>query len=330
MATTSFKRKKFGMVKPVKPAKVKLKKPDVRELTRYYAAIAKYGAHQQLDNVCYAMNWWEGFLTYYNVAVNIDLRTTAQSRKIADALSYRKAGYIATNDKTKIDAFIKSIYYLESLARMIGFKVPALKEYVEDGDKQAKKHITIISNLQPRHERVMNFLAEMFPSCPLSIIVVPQIIDGVTGKELGRKIDHTKNTMYYSRKQMKAMAWTIRHEGILSMAMQEAWWLSRGMSFKKEQLIVDHEKWGKNNFMLMMDFEKWARRADTPSRLAKKPKKVAPKKSDIAELSPLSDAIGELAEKKRVEKQLATGEIVSMEPFDLEEYHTQAVIKAGR
>lgn len=296
MATTSFKRKKYGQVKPVKAAKVKLKKPDIRELTRYYAAIAKYGVWQQLDNVCYAMHWWDGFLKWYEQAVHIDYRTTSQARKITDALQYRKAGVLAPLDKTKIDAFVKSMYYLEGLTRMIGFKVPLLKKYVDAGEQAAKKNKGVLDALEPRFSKITGLLAKMFSSCPLSIVVVPQIVDGVTGKDIPRKLDHTKNTIYYSRRQVKAMKWTLRNEGYLALAIDEAWWLSRAMSFGKDQFIPEHTKWLKTYNQLMNDFDKWARRADTPTRLAKKPAK--PKKQTEEEL------------------KLATAEIISMEPME--------------
>src|SRR6267154_3872544 len=101
MATTSFKRKKYGMVKEVKQRKVKLKKPDIRELAKYYRAVAKYGVWQQLDNMCYAMNWWEGAVAWFSSNTPPGELTTAQARKIQLAMQFRREGLAAKSDKQK-------------------------------------------------------------------------------------------------------------------------------------------------------------------------------------------------------------------------------------
>src|SRR5579862_6602004 len=115
MATTSFKRKKYGMVKEVKQRKVKLKKPDVRDLARYYRAVAKYGVWQQLDNMCYAMNWWEGAVAWFSSNTPPGEMTTAQARKITQAMKYRKAALTAKSDHDKILFYMNSIWLLEEL-----------------------------------------------------------------------------------------------------------------------------------------------------------------------------------------------------------------------
>jgi hypothetical protein len=309
MSTKSFKRKTYGQVKPVKTKKVKPVRPNVRELKNYYSAVAKYGVWQQLDNVCYAMAWWDSFLNYYDGTVAKDLRSAAMSRKVSQALAYRKEGYKAVTDKNKIIAFCNSIRVLEELAKIVGFRVPAMKEYIEAGEKAAKKHKVVLESYDVRFERITKLITDMFPSSTLLVVVVPRIVDGLTGKDIGRKLDHTKNTIYYSRDQIKKLKWIIRNEGLLSFAISEAWWFARGMALT--QTGIKDERRLKYYYQLMWDFEKWARRVDTPARLAKKPKKA-----------------------KTVEEHLATDEIVSIEPMTDTEYQverdTKLITEMGR
>lgn len=313
MATTSFKRKTYGQVKEVKHRKAKPKKPDVRELARYYRAIAKYGAWQQLDNVCYAMKWWEGTLAWFYDTTPKEYISTAMARKIKLALGYRKGGQEATNDYDKIEMFTNAMYVFEGFARMIDFKVPLLRKYMKEGEQNAKKHKGILDKLVPKHEKHTSLLNRMFPDCTLSFVVVPRIIDPVSGKDIGRKMDHSKNTFYYSREMMKALRHVLRTRGVLALALEEAWWLSRAMSFKDNGglHLPDPSVHLRLYEKLLENFEVWARRKDTPARLAKKPAK--PKKDVTKEPSVL---VVIDKEQDEIEEHLLNDPIISVEEID--------------
>jgi len=279
MATTSFKRKKYGMVKPVKPRKVIVPKPDVRQLARYYKAIATHGIWSQIDNVQYALDWWNHWVVWFDAKYKKDALTTTQARKLTQALQFRKHGITARQDSEKIAAYSNAITYFEALSKLIDFKVPLFAKYVEEGEKNAKKHKVILDKLADNksYDRITSLLAKMFRSCPLQLIVVPQIMDPVKGMDIGRKIDHTKNTFYYSRKQVKAMRVRLRKEGHLSLALSEAWWLARAMAIprskEKVMLLPDKAKHLEYHQELLDDFYMWACSKEAPAKLVKRPAK---------------------------------------------------------
>lgn len=296
MATTSFKRPKYGFVKPVKTRKAKLKKPDLRELARYYKAVATYGMWNQIDNMCFAMHWWEDFLKWYDEAIGKEHRTTAQAKHLQHALSARLRGIKAQTEKQKILMFSGAMLSFEKLAKLVDIKVPAFAPYIKQGDIAAAKNKAILVKMEPRFERITSLLSAMFSSCQLSIVVVPQIIDA-TGKEIGRKLDHTKDTIYYSRKMMKALRTRLRKEGYLAIALEEAYWLARGMSIVDQR--VDTVKHFENYMKLLDNFNHWASKKDTPTRLVRKPTKVKKMKKPI--------------DVEAVEEKLKTAEILSIE-----------------
>jgi hypothetical protein len=274
MATTSFKRKKYGMVKPIKERKKIIPKPDVRQLARYYKAVASQGIWSKIDNVCYAMDWWAKWVIWFDSKYKRDQLTTTQARKLTQALQFRSHAVAAKQDGEKIAAYTNSITNFEALAKLIDFKVPLFAKYVEEGEKNAKKHKTILGKLADNksYDRITSLLAKMFRSCPLQLVVVPQITDPVKGLDIGRKIDHTKNTFFYSRKQIKAMRVLLRKEGVLSLALSEAWWLARAMAMPRNKMLIPDKAIQLDAYTTLLDdFYKWASSKEAPSKLVRRP-----------------------------------------------------------
>jgi hypothetical protein len=284
MATTSFKRKKYGMVKPIKQRKVIVPKPDARQLARCYKAVATHGIWSKIDNVCYAMEWWGSWTVWFDAKYNNENMTSAQAKKLSAALTYRKQAVAARQDAEKVACYTNSIRAFEELAKLIDFKVPLFTKYVTEGEKNAKKHKVILDKLASNksHDRILGLLAKMFRSCPLALIVVPQITDPVKGIDIGRKSDHTRTKFYYSRKQIKAMRVLLRKQGVLALALSEAWFLARAMAIPpgKGMLLPNTEKHLGYFELYMRDFEAWAHTKEAPSKLVKRPTKKK-KKIDV-------------------------------------------------
>jgi hypothetical protein len=90
---------------------------------------------------------------------------------------------------------------------------------------------------------------------------------------------------------MQAMRKVWRTKGILAIAIEEAWWLSRAMSIRwvKNYAGIDQKQHVENYRKLMEDFEEWARNKDTPARLARKPSKLKPKLDEVEETELTTD-----------------------------------------
>ena len=270
MASRSFKQKQYGKVKPVKQKVEKIPKPDVRELKRIYKSIAKQGVWTKLDTICLAMSWWDDALPWMRAQKTFSLK----AKLVAEGLSLRKQGWACSTENAKIDNFIKAskVFQKASLGML---KVPAIEVSIKLGDKVAKKHNAVKDNMADKYSKLTDILAAVFPSCTIAVEVVPTIIDPLTGDKLPKKIDHTKDKIYYSREYAKYAIARWRSQGFMFVVIDEAFTLSRAMSFPKVNdgsFKVDPALWVRNYQRLLNDFAVWAAKADTPKRLVKKAK----------------------------------------------------------
>lgn len=271
MASTSFARKKYGRVKPVKQKKVKTPKPSVRELKLIYRAIAKEGAWTKIDNLCHAMHWWEKAIVW--VADTKEM-TTGVARLFDKAIRIKNVGMASHIEKEKGSSFIAAIELFERAIKVY-FKAPSIKKALALGEESAKKVKQVKNSLNARYSKLLSLIAAMFPSCSLSIEIVPRISDAASGNFIDRKFDHTLGVMYFSRSCVKDLQTLVRTKGVLAFAIQEGYWLARSMSIPKDatgRFIVDKEKLIDNYVLLMSDFYNWAVKYG-PSKLVRKPSK---------------------------------------------------------
>jgi len=298
----SFKKKKYGMVKPVRVKKEKLKKPVARELASIYSGIAKQGVYAKLDNIAYAMHWYDSMLIWYREQPIS--KATDKARAILKALESRKAGQKTVSDRAKTTHFITAIRTLEKLALGAGLKVPSIDAAIKLGDATAKKNKAVLDKIQPKHARVLALLTAPGYTT-LDLVVVPQIIDGATGRRLPRKYDHTKDVIYYSRDHVRSLEKLLRQKGLLAVTLQEVYYISRAASLSRDGR-ADYSKWLGEYAKCMACFQQWCEKEPTaPKQLVKR--KVKKKKGEKIDMR------GPTMEE--VEENLRNGEIVLIEPL---------------
>lgn len=260
--------KSSGKVRPIKKRVQKLSKPNVIELKRIYRDLVKHGAWTKLDNICAALQWWDSVVLWLT-----DKEETLSGEKakyLSQALNRRRAGLEAQTEKEKIAEYISMIGLLEKASADV-LKVPPIKAVLKKAQATNIKLLKIKNRLTPKFSKLLDTLHAMFRHCPIEIEVVPYIRDGM--HELPRKFDHVQEKMYYSRNHAKSLVSMYRKEGPLMVALQEAFFLSRAMSYEGHgSFKIDYKRYTENLALLMADFTAWARLPEAPKTLIRRAK----------------------------------------------------------
>lgn len=270
-------------VRPVRHKKEKVVKPNINELKRVYRVLSREAEWTSLDTISVALHWWDTTLLWLNGKV--EKLSSKQAENIAKALRHRRQGFGAATSKEKLVNYIATIRYMEKAVH--GYlKTPRIEDVLKKASVTKAKMDKLKHKMAPKFSKLVDLLHAMFSSCPLEIEVVPYIRDISSGEMIARKFEHTLNKMYYSRAHAKELAVLVRREGLLAVAIQECFYLSRAMSFtdsKDGSFKIDHKQWVKNQNLLLANFLNWSRKAETPKRLVKK---AETKKVKIKKVSP--------------------------------------------
>lgn len=227
--TNVWKRKSYGgKVKPVKNRIRKTPKPGTGALRKVYSKMSKAGEWAVLDNLCLAIQTYEPVVAY--LGLNVQKMTVPQAKAFRDGLHSRLASYTATTDEDKKACLIKAITALEKSSTGI-LKLPSLKPYLDRASKKHKKLNGLKDKIQPKYDRLLKALHELFPESGLTFEVVPFVLDPVSNGQIARKFDHSRFTVYYSRAHAKDLLKKLRSEGLMPVFIEESIFISRAMSF---------------------------------------------------------------------------------------------------
>jgi hypothetical protein len=165
--------------------------------------------------------------------------------------------------------FVSAIKYLERGLREY-LKLPKIAEAVTLGESAAKKHKAKQNALTPRFQKLIDQMHAMFDGV-LTMEVVP-VLQGGRNLNMGeRKVDHTLNTIFYSKDCAKSLQKLIIKEGVMALAIQEAYYWSRALSMKDN--FITSSDWASNYQKLMTSFRLWAKNPKAPRTLIKRPAK---------------------------------------------------------
>lgn len=289
--STAWKKKTYGMVKPVKKLKVPPPaKPSILDLHAIYRRIAKSSNGHHLDHFADALYWWQKATKYIKHKRPLD--AIAMSRIYLLVCDWIRKGQAATTNDEKERCFIGAINAYRQYASGI-FETNIVTPYLIEYRAHNKKAKKVMQKLAPRFDPFLTLLASCFASCEFTLQVVPDI-DGNRGP--GRKFDHDLGKMVYTRALAVKLVKQYRQRGLLTVVVDEARHISRAMSYKgtdQGAFIVDADKQLRVYMTLMYDFVEFAAtHPDAPKRLVKNPAKAKPRKKRITSEDVIADMDG--------------------------------------
>lgn len=286
---SSFRRKSYGRVKPVPKAKEKAPvRPAVNELKAIFKNIQTSPAWQTCDYLSQALIWWTNSISYIGWKYR-KMYPLASAKAFDLSQEAIRRGWNANNDKEKVKNFVEALTQYARFAAGAGLKIPPVQPYLKKSKEVTKKTKEVNKKLAVRFDPVLTLLSQCFKSCNLGLVVNDYIKDKITGNQLDRKFDHQLNRMYYSRAHCVEMKRTIHREGLLTVVLQEADHLARGMAFfgedeKTGKFLADPKKWHTNYTQLLKDFTAFAHTTKAPKTLVRREKIAKKKKASKEEI----------------------------------------------
>jgi hypothetical protein len=275
MARRHFKQPNYGAVKPVKKVEVTLPKPLTLDLRFQYREFVNATDATAMDNIANIVRWFESLVEWQHSNKKKVPITNAQAKLIVAGAQTKR---IAQSSATKqMELFVKHIEIMEKYAANIVKGLPSIKTAIAARKEKMKIVQVHIDKIAPRFGKLVSLLHEMFPAAGLSIEVVPKI--EINGKESSWKYDHELSRVFYSKKRALEMVKTIRKEGILRVALHEAFVLARAKAFsgvRDGNYIINDAAMIVNLEKLLHGVVDWAEKGPKPKKLVRvnRPKKV--------------------------------------------------------
>lgn len=317
MASTSFKKKKYGMVRPVKPAKViQPKKPSVLTLKAIFKTIdtASNGLH--LDALSHALYWWQAALPY--IKSKMEKETLKSTKLMLSACEWMVKGQKAGDNKEKERCFVSSLDAFRSWAKNI-IATPPVTPHLKEMRKHNVGLKDTTKRLDKRFSKLTILLAQCFASTPFEFKVVPHCHSLTTKTPINMRYDHSLKVLYLSKSLAGMYVRALRTEGLLPVAIESAYHIARAMAFvgmNEGKFVIDaelHLIQYRNLLKDMADFA--ASNPNAPNRLVKKtftkPKRERKKKDNPLAYTP-PDAVGREDEEK-VKRKIVIPEMTAKE-----------------
>lgn len=230
MASTAWKKKTYGQVRPVKKAKVpQPKKPSVLELKAIFRTIdtASNGLH--IDAMGQALYWWDKALPYIRLKRPND--SMSMSRVLLQAIQYKFKGQCSSSNSEKETMFAQALQTYRKYAATV-ISTPPITPHL-----QAMKMFNIklkgtTKNLGTRYDKLTTLLSQCFSSAPFTFKVVPYCHSIASKEPIEMKLDHALSMMFISKLLAQAYTNAIRKEGLLPVAIECAYHVARAMSFE--------------------------------------------------------------------------------------------------
>lgn len=274
MARRHFKQKQYGKVKPVKKVEEVVAKPQTIDLRFHYRGVASANDAEVMDHVAAIVRWYENLVIWQQGNKKKFPLTTTQAKLITDGARLKREAQASTTKQFEL--FVKHIEVMEKYATNLVNALPKIKEVMVLRKEKTKKIQVQVERIAPRFEKLVTLLHSMFPASGFSVEVVPRI--QLNDKELSWKYDHQLSRIYYSRKRAIEMVKTIRKEGILRVALHEAFTIARAQSFvgvKDGNYVINDAAMVVNVEKLLHGVVDWALKGPKPKKLVRivRPKK---------------------------------------------------------
>lgn len=273
--SSAFKRKVYGKVRPVPKAKEKPPvRPAVSDLRAIYTQIKRSPESKLVDLLSEALLWWNnsiGFIQWkYKKAFPL-----AAAKAFQAASNAASAGRLASKNEDRANGFILALASYRRYASGAGVKVPDLAPYLKQSKEVTKKVKVRNKQLTIKFDSLLTLMEQCFNEPSLSFEVCESDED--------RKWDHTLGKIYYSRSKVVAMKKQLFQKGLLSIVIEEADFIARGLSLTPGvgagSFIHNPELTHKNYIVLLERFENFAHHPQAPKALVKRDKK--PKKKGV-------------------------------------------------
>lgn len=283
MSSRSFKQKKYGKVKPVKKvAEQTAVKPQALDLRFHYRELQTANDAEMFNHIANIVRWYETLVIWQLDNKKKVPQTTTQAKTLITALQEKRAAQGELSATRQLAHFVTHIGLMEKYATNMVNSLPSIKASMLIRKEKMKKVQVQVERIAPRFEKLVHLLYELFPRAGMEIEVLPHITDGA-GKELGWKYEQSLNRLFYSKKRALEMVKMIRKDGILRVAITEAYVIARSQSFagvRDGNYIYNNEACLINVEKLMHGVVDWAMKGPKPKRLVrfhkpKKEKKVA-------------------------------------------------------
>lgn len=259
-----FRRKTYGMVKPVKQAKPKpLSKPSVVAYKRLLTAMKKQQIFRTVELLVHCAQWWRNATPWIQEQFKGKQSLESAKALIASGEHYAKA-VNAKTDKEKLDQYVLYLAKMQRYASGV-IKVPGASTYILQSKAYTKTKKDINKKLNSKFDPL---LAQIREALELDIVlaVVDNMKDFTDGEELDFKFDQTQKTVYYSRAYVTKMKKQLWREGLLSLIVTELPFLAK---YHAQSIGVD----GADRHVLMARMAKFVmycmHNPNAPKRLVK-------------------------------------------------------------
>lgn len=253
----------------------KVPKPRVKELKLIYKNLITASDAQRVDTLAYALAWWDKAVSY---ALSQNLIVGDLQSKLDKAIKARKHGLGSPTTIEREAAFRAALLMYEKTVPSLD--APVCGEVYKLYESKKADLTLKVSSLNDKYDDVIDILSLTLAPMdadnqPITIAIVPKIVDVATGNELSRKFNHSLNRIEYSRKQARDLHIRIRREGVLAVVIQECFFLSRMTALMDGDnpgtYKINAEQWIKNTYKMLGNFVGYAQ-GDAPKKLVRRRK----------------------------------------------------------
>jgi hypothetical protein len=292
--SSAFKRKTYGKVRPVPKAKLKPpSRPKVNELSQIFRNIAKSPDTQHNDLLSEAIDWWHKNMRYFSHKYKLVMPVEA-GRAMASAEAHLKVAQSSKDNKEKKRYLQAALMKYAAMASPL-LKTPNLNTYIIASRDVTKRATSTTAKLTIKFDKVLSLLEQAFDVS--NIKLRPR-----ESKE-DRKFDHAVATLWYSRQTCKDLQQRLHREGLLAIAVDEAYYIARGMAYTTDgNFHVDDALTYQNYRKLMRAFVTYTANSESAPKTVVKRKQAKKTRAPRVKHSSILDTVSDEETKEFMSK----------------------------